>query len=196
MLDNTYNAFDDSQVEDLSVEFEQPKTEYEVWAIGYDRDERIMDTELLLSTFADPDAAVAYAKSLTLADIVQAASEADTGIEPDHDISYLRVEVETVVDAEDEGTMNVGTIFHKDVPIDNEPANEIELSTFVPVTAGDYRLREDGCLIVDNHLLNGYEVGDLVRICFKYEPIENPILTYKVLSKSEHSGHSVLEFYY
>lgn len=199
MMDITYNTLDDSQVEELGVEFDQPNTQYEVWAIGYDKEERIMDTELLLGSFTDPDAAVTYAKSLTLADIVQAASEADTGIEPDHEINYLRVEVETVVDAEDDGTMNIGTVFYKDVPISeetDEPANAFELNTFVPVTAGDYRLREDGCLIVDAKLLTGYEVGDLVRICFKYEPIENPILTYKVLSKSEHSGHCVLEFYY
>lgn len=99
--------------DDISIE----NVEYEVWAIGYDADERVTDASMLLESFENQAEAIAYAKNVELADIVHLASEA--GDEPsDVDITYISVEVETVVDlGEDEGTVNVCTIYQKEIQL-------------------------------------------------------------------------------
>lgn len=104
-------------VEELGDEINIEKVEYEVWAIGYDEDECVTDALMLLKSFKNQAEAIAYAKNVELADIVHFASEA--GDEPsDVAITYISVEVETVVDlGEDEGTVNVCTIYQKEIQL-------------------------------------------------------------------------------
>ena len=86
---------------------------YEVWAIGYDEDGRVTDTEVLLKTFDDPGEAVEYAKAIDLADIIR---HPNVDGAPIHEIDYLDVEVETVVDGE-WGTYNIDTVYRKTIKI-------------------------------------------------------------------------------
>lgn len=117
----TYNydetkAYDEIKVEDVLDEFEEipddAEVDYEVWAIGYNNNNEATDAELLLKTFKDPDEAVAYAKTVELADVVYLDT---SGSLPSNDVVYINIEVETVIDAEDDGTMNVGTIYYKHI---------------------------------------------------------------------------------
>lgn len=86
---------------------------YEVWAIGYDENNRVTDTEVLLETFEDPGKAVEYAKALTLADIIRHPKVENA---PIHEIDSLLIEVETVID-DVHGTCNVDTVYQKTIQI-------------------------------------------------------------------------------
>lgn len=103
-------------VEDLTEIPEDTEVTYEVWALGCTVDEDVTDDEVLLGEFTDPDSAVAYAETATL-DMIK---ELGYG-EVDPETAYFSIEVETVVDdPEDEGTMNIGTIYSRDLWLDGE----------------------------------------------------------------------------
>ena len=175
---------------------------YEVWAIGYNGDDAITDTEMYVAEFTDPDKAIERAKQLTLADIVHQAAEEDDGTEPTSDVRHIVIEVETVVEDEDEeGTMNVGTIFKRDLWIDGEysdeeDAPEDEYSEVVPVTAKDYTLLEDGSIEVSCDILKNFNKNDMVQIWFTDENKDyKSILTYKIISKTTANKY-ICEFVY
>ena len=86
---------------------------YEVWVIGYDENNRVTDTEVLLKSFDDPGEAVEYAKNVTLADIIRHPNVESA---PIHEIDSLLVEVETVID-DAYGTCNVDTVYQKTIQI-------------------------------------------------------------------------------
>lgn len=105
-----------SIVEDLDDFSEDTKVTYEVWAIGYRGDCLVDGTELLLLDFTDPDEAIRYSRDLVLADVVQKAwEESDDEAYPVETVDYISIEVETVIDDNENGTMNIGTIYKKDL---------------------------------------------------------------------------------
>jgi hypothetical protein len=89
---------------------------YEVWAIGYDSENEATNAELQLAAFDDPDLAVKFAESVSLAEIVHLAAEYDCDVQED-DVSYISVEIEAVVPDEDEFSMNIGTVYKKVIEI-------------------------------------------------------------------------------
>lgn len=172
---------------------------YEVWAIGYDEGSAITDTDMLIGEFADPDKAIEKAKALTLADIIHQAAEEDNGMVPADNVVYISIEVETVVDDEEEGTMNVGTIYKRELWIDSEYGDEADIpedaySEVVPVTSKDYRLLEDGSLEIDCEILKNFNKNDTVQIWFTDED-GKAILTYKIISKTT-GNKFICEFIY
>ncbi len=169
---------------------------YEVWAIGYDEHGAITDTDMYITESEDPDAAIEKAKSLTLADIIHQASEEDDGTEPMTDVTYISIEVETVVDDEEEGTMNIGTIYKRELRIDGskEVVPEDEYSEVVPVTTNDYRLLDDGSLEISCDILKDFNKNDTVQIWFTDED-NKAILTYKIVSKTT-GNNFICEFIY
>lgn len=103
-----------SIVEDIEDIPEDSEVTYEVWALGYNADEDCTDTEYLIGEFANPDEAIAKAKSLTVEELMEACGE-EAALD---DVAYFSIEVETIVEDEDElGTMNVGTIYNRDLLI-------------------------------------------------------------------------------
>ena len=105
-----------SIVEDLDDFEEDAPVIYEVWAIGYRGDCLVDGTELLLLDFTDPDEAIRYSRDLVLADVVQKAwEESDDEAYPVETVDYISIEVETVIDDNENGTMNIGTIYKKDL---------------------------------------------------------------------------------
>ena len=92
-------------VEDIEMPEDIPVA-YEVWAIGFDEEDVPNGASMLLTTFSDPDKAVAYAKELTLAEVVNLAAEDDYD-----DLTYethsISIEVETVVPSADEEELNI-----------------------------------------------------------------------------------------
>lgn len=93
-------------VEDLDDIPEDTEVSYEVWAFRQTKDNTV--SEFLMNIFDNPDAAIKYAKTFELV--------TPDGAEPIY--SHISLEVETVIadpDDEDGGTMNIGTIYQRDL---------------------------------------------------------------------------------
>jgi hypothetical protein len=175
----------DSLIEDEDLP-EDTKASFEVWAIGYDADGTITDSEMFIEEFEDPDEAINYAKNLTLSDIIQKAAEEPVDFEDGYsNVECISVEVETVVDDvdEEEGTMNIGSIYTKYISLSAEEPEEDSCEDAVQLTSNDYTLLEDGSLLIPCNLMQGYNKNDYVRIRFIDEDA-NPILTYKIISRT------------
>ena len=171
MENNVVNLVTDETVKEILAnleDFDAKDASYEVWAIGYDCDGEITDTELLLGTFENPDDAVQFAALLTWADI---KAEADGAAEFVKTSDMISIEVETVVDDGEDGTMNVGTIFAKSVCVFVED---------IRISSKDYTIVEDNKLKVSCKLLKDFNKNDKVRVYFTEE---KTILTYKIISK-------------
>jgi hypothetical protein len=83
---------------------------YEVWAIGY-YNKTTTDVAFLLQVFNEPEEAVEYAKLGAIRDAMQVVAEADFDINVTHEINRISVEVETVIDNNENGTVNICTIY-------------------------------------------------------------------------------------
>ena len=182
----TDETFVNSIVEDIKDIPEDVPVSYEVWAIGYDGKQVITDTEFLLKEFTDPDEAVAFAETCTLADILNMSEEEpwEATLE-DYEVTSLTVQVETVVNDTEEGAMNIGTVYHKIIQID--PVD-------IHVTSKDYSLSNEGNLEISCELLKGFNKNDFIKVMFDDED-NNPILTYKIISKTTNNNY-ICEFYY
>lgn len=178
-------------VEDLDDFEDDTVVSYEVWAIGYDPEDNVTDAESYFASFEDPDEAIEYAQKITLPDIICMTPDDDT--ESDYDISYISVEVETVV-KEDEESYNVGTIFKTPVWISDEEGPADEYINIVEVSSSDYELLEDGSIKIDRELLEDFNKNDTVQV--KYIDEDNqPIMTYKIISKTTDNSF-ICEFIY
>ena len=185
--------------EDIDEIPEDTEVTYELWAIGYNADGAVTDTEMFIADFKNPDVAIEFAKKVTMADIVHQAAEEHDGSTPAENVTYISLEVETVVDEDEDGTMNIGTIYKRELWIDGEygyeeDAPEDEYSEVVPVTAKDYRLLEDGSLEIDCDILKNFNKNDMVQIWFTDEDHKS-ILTYKIISKTTGNKY-ICEFIY
>ena len=88
------------EIDDLA---EDTAVSFEVWAIGYNADS-ITDVEMLVGTFTTPEEAIACADTLKLSEIL---------IPGTAKVDRFSVEVETVI--ADPESVNIGTIFYRDV---------------------------------------------------------------------------------
>lgn len=189
--------------EDIDEIPEDTEVTYELWAIGYNADGAVTDTEMFIADFKNPDVAIEFAKKVTMADIVHQAAEEHDGSTPAENVTYISLEVETVVDEDEDGTMNIGTIYKRELWIDGEygseediPEPEDEYSEVVPVTAKDYKLLEDGSLEISCDILKNFNKNDMVQIWFTDENKDyHPILTYKIISKTTGNKY-ICEFVY
>lgn len=105
-------------VEDITDIPEDAEVVYSVWAIGYDCCDSTTGIEYLLGEFKNPDEAVNYAEIVTILDI-----PSKFRLYQPSDLAYFSIEVETVVtdpDDEDGGTMNIGSIYSRDLWLDEE----------------------------------------------------------------------------
>ena len=104
----------DNIVEDIEDLPKDAEVFYAVWALGYNKFNDTTDDEVLVGEFTDPDDAIEYAENVTL-DLIK---EMGFG-KPNPETVYFSIEVETVVeDPEDEGTMNIGTIYSRELWLD------------------------------------------------------------------------------
>jgi hypothetical protein len=171
----------DSIVADIEDIPEDSEVTYEVWALGYDVDDDCTDDEVLIGEFTDPDEAVACAEKATIEQI----NELGFG-KPDPTTAYFSIEVETVVeDPEDEGTMNIGTIYSRDLWLDGEHGSVEDAEPTIFIYSKDYELLKDGTLKVRRELLKDYNKNDCVKLYFAEE--ESCTLTYKIISKVEYA---------
>ena len=161
---------------------------YEVWAIGFDEEGIPNGASMLLNAFRDPDLAVAYAKALTLAAVVNMAADADYD-----DLTYethsISIEVETVVPNADEEelNMNVGTVYRKRIEIFEE------LPEVVVLSENDFEvIEETGYIQIPCSILKDYNMNDVITVAFDNEAEPQPI-DYKIISKTA-SGYYICDF--
>lgn len=76
---------------------------YQVWAIGYNEKQEIVDFDAFINESKDPNKAVEYAKQFIVEERFKTLSIPE-------DVYFLSIEVEEVVDFGDH-TENVGSIF-------------------------------------------------------------------------------------
>ena len=177
----------ESIVEDIEDIPADTEVFYSVWALGYTADDDCTDDEVLVGEFTDPDEAVKCAEATTL----EVIEELGYG-ERDEATAYFSIEVETVVaDPEDEdgGTMNIGTVYQRDLWIDGEYGSEEDNpyaceDPIVAVASGDYEILEDGTLKLSAKFLQGFNKNDFIAVDFVEEE-GTAIMSYKILSKVE-----------
>lgn len=103
-------------VEDLEDFPENTEVFYAVFALGRNSNGDYTEDEVLLGEFLDPDTAIALAERADLKMI----TELGYG-EMDSNTTSFSIEVETVVsdpDDEDGGTMNIGTVYTRELWLD------------------------------------------------------------------------------
>ena len=189
MENNVLNLVTDEMVNeilnDIEEDFDINKVTYEVWALGYDCDGEFTGTDLLLGVFDDPDDAVQYAAIVTWNDIRH--MEGADKFKRTSDM--LSIEVETVVDCEDDttvDTMNVGTIFAKSVCVFIE---DLRLSS------NDFEIVEEDKIKVSCDILKDFNKNDKVKIYF----IDGKaVFNYKIISRVVYADGEYyhLEFLY
>lgn len=178
-----------SIVEDIDDIPEDTEVTYEVWALGCDDCGNCAEDEFLLGEFSDPSQAVAFASSVTM-DTLKSRGPAEFGsnILPEG-TTYFSIEVETVVeDPEDEdgGTVNIGTVYQRDLWIDGEYGSEDDVELVVELTNNDYELTDEGDLKVSCEILKDYNKNDYVNFRFIDENVTS-VFNYKIYSKVEYA---------
>lgn len=93
----------ENKFEPFEEDFEVEPAKYQVWVLGYNKAEAIVDWEILLEEFPDPDAAIKFAKAY-------AGEGKYNSLNIPEDVAYLEVLVETVVDFDDYDE-NVETLY-------------------------------------------------------------------------------------
>lgn len=88
--------------EDLDDFSEDTEVVFEAWAIGYDKDGKIIDYSICLANGPEPQEVVETAKRLTLDNV-------PTTVEGDQ----IMIEVETTVQESEDIFVNLGTIYSK-----------------------------------------------------------------------------------
>ena len=106
----------DFDIEELADFEANEEVTYLVCALGYNEDDEPTDCEVYLEEFEDPAEAIAFAKTVDLAKILQYAVEQKADIS---ETAYFNLEVETVVECEDpeDGTENIDTIWETQINI-------------------------------------------------------------------------------
>lgn len=172
-------------VEDIEIPEDVPVM-YEVWAIGYDEEDCITDAELLIGTFEDPDAAVCFARDTSVADILGLAEDEEyTGFNVS--THSIHVEVETVVPDDENGTLNIGTIYKKTLELFEE------VPDFVCLSNNEYEvIEETGYIQISCAILKDYNKNDVITVLFVDEEKPWPI-EFKIISKTT-DGYYICEF--
>lgn len=100
--------FDDlNELEDFDLQ----NAKYQIWLLGYNKDQEITDFEVFINEYDDPDKAVKYAK------LFLDEERYKTLIVPE-DVKYIECLVETVVEIEDEADdENVATLFSEAIEL-------------------------------------------------------------------------------
>lgn len=175
-------------VEDIEDLPEDTEITYEVWALGYNSEDDCTDDEVLVGEFTDPNEAVAYAEKVNF-EVINELSEGEL----DPATAYFSIEVETVVedpDDEDGGTMNLGSVYQRDLWIDGEYGTDEDAPDYgdpiVATSKEDYELLEDGTLKLSAKFLKDFNKNDVIRLQFIDEP-DSGLLTYQIVSKVEYA---------
>lgn len=109
MKDEFDELLEELHLENFGEDFEAKPAWYQVWCLGYDKDQNITDWDCFVDESRDPDRMIERAKTFI-------AEKQFEGLAIPEEVEYIEVLVETVVDFEDH-TENVGTLFTDSVKI-------------------------------------------------------------------------------
>ena len=160
---------------------------YALWVIGLDEENDSMH-DLFIYEFDTPEEAVNKAEDINLRFVEEQIEQPILFFCDNNNIDHFSIEVETVVpdpDDADGGTMNVGTIYKRDLWLDGD-YGDIEAtclgdySNVVCITNKDFELLEDGTLKVSCKLLKDFNKND--NILFEFVD-DAAVLEYKIISK-------------
>lgn len=143
-------------------DFDIPPVSFEVWVLGYNRFD-IANFEYLIGSFTNPDAAVDRASTLTVPDI---------DIEIPDEVSYFNIEVETVADG-----LNAGTVYRRQLE-NTKPAVDLWINET------DYDLTEEGNLKITCPKIKSFKIGYYINMSISGKPETKPILL-KVIVKED-----------
>ena len=165
---------------------------YEVWAVGYDEDGNNTGVDLFIDKFEDPNEAVDYASEITFSDVIHFAAEEDFD-DTAYSVSYVAIEVETVICDEDGNTVNAGTIYRNRLKLGSN--SEQLPGECIRVSSSDYELTNDGDLKISRQLFGDNYDKDYVNIIFIDEP-NKPIIKYNIsnINDDASSTHYICEF--
>lgn len=169
-----------SIIEDITEVPEDTEVFYSVWALGINQKDKLTDAAVLLGEFTDPDEAIEYAENVTVESISEHSYTSITT-----EIAHFNIEVETVIgdpDDDDGGTVNIGTIYKRDLWLDGEYGNEEDVDPFIELHTADYIILEDGTMKVSCNILRDFNKNDFVRVYFIDEPESRP-MGYQIISK-------------
>jgi hypothetical protein len=110
MKDKFDEMLEELDLESFGNDFDAKPAKYQVYALGYNKDEAITDYEAFVKEFDKAEDAVEYAKNFV------DEKRYETLAPFPAEVAYLEILVETVVDFEDH-TENVGTLFSATVKI-------------------------------------------------------------------------------
>ena len=100
----------DELLEELNLDdFDAKDAMYQVWVLGYDENENIIDFEALVNESKDAESMVNFAKKYV-------EEERYENLKFPDEVEYIEVLVETIVELEDY-TENVGTLFSKIIKV-------------------------------------------------------------------------------
>lgn len=163
------------------------EAKYSLWVIGRNNSKE-STAELFIYEFNTPEAAVAKAETIDITFIEEQTEMPIADYCEVNSIDNFSVEVETVVaDPEDEdgGTMNIGTIYKRDLWLDGEYGSEEELgldgAPIIALESRDYEILDDNTIKIRAELLHGFNENDSVHIYFA-DSKDSDILTCKVVS--------------
>ena len=169
---------------------QDPNAKYALWIVGLDDKEP--KTELFIYEFDTPEEAVAKAEDVNFRFIEEQIEKPVLYYCDINDITHFSVEVETVVpdfDDEDGGTMNIGTIYKRDLWLDGEygeydTGEEIGLDEepIIALLTSDYEILNDNTFKIRKELLKDFNKNDEVNIYFA-DNKDSDILRLKIMSK-------------
>jgi hypothetical protein len=144
-------------------DFDLPPVSYEVWALGYDRFDKLTPSEFLIGSFINPDAAVDRAKTLAVLDLAEEISD---------EVSYFSIEVETIA-----AGLPAGTIYKRHL-------ENVKPTVDLWINETDYELTEEGNLKITGSKIKSLKAGYYINMNISGRPKAEPILL-KVLLKED-----------
>lgn len=144
-------------------DFDITPPSYEVWALGYDRFDQLTSFEYLVGSFTNPDAAVDRAAALTILNLEKEI--------PD-EIFYFSIEVETIADG-----LNAGTIYRGHLA-NTKPTVDLWIKET------DYELTEESNLKITGSKIKSLKAGYYINMNISGRPEAEPILL-KVILKED-----------
>lgn len=109
MKDEFDELMEELNLENFGEDFEAKPAMYQVWVLGYDKDQNITDWNCLVDESRNPDRMIERAKTFI-------AEKQFEGLAVPEEIEYIEVLVETTVDFDDYES-NEGTLFTATVKV-------------------------------------------------------------------------------
>lgn len=158
-------------------------TTYALWVISLDDKDETVD-EFFIYEFSSLEEAITKAESIDIKFISEQIESPILYYCDYAGVEYFSVEIDTVIEEEGD-SVNLGTIYHRDLFLDGgEPEVEIGLDDepIVALTAADYEILENNIIKIRTDVLKDYNKNDYVNIYFADDP-DSDILECKIISK-------------